>query len=238
MLFPSPLVEGRLVRRYKRFLADVELADGRIVTAHVANSGSMMGLSAPGLRVFLTVSDDPKRKLAHSLQIVEVDDGRGATLVGIDTGRPNRIVEEAILAGEVPELGPIARLRREVAYGRNSRVDLLAEAPDGALTWIEIKNVHLVRQPGLAEFPDSVTTRGAKHLADLADVVAGGARAAMVYFVHRSDCDRLAFAADLDPGYAAGFRAATARGVAAIALVATVTHVGTRVTGRAEILRG
>lgn len=229
--FPSELVEGRLIRRYKRFLADVELVDGRIVTAHVANSGSMMGLSAPGLRVFLSVSDDPKRKLAHALEIVEVDDGRGPTLVGINTARPNRIIEEAILAGAVPALAGYGALRREVRYGRNSRIDILLEGEGRPPAHVEVKNVHLVRRPGLAEFPDSVTTRGAKHLDELADVVAGGGRAVMVYLVHRDDCDRLAFAADLDPGYANAFRAARARGVEAIALTARVTREGTAVIG-------
>ena len=236
MKFSSDLVEGRLIRRYKRFLADVELANGQVVTVHVANSGSMMGLSMPGLRVLLAHSNDPKRKLAYSLEVVEVDDGRGTTLVGINTARPNRIVEEAILSGLVPELASYSELKREVAYGRNSRIDLLLRGQGLPDTYVEVKNVHLVRTPGLAEFPDSVTTRGAKHLVEMSDMVAAGARAVMVYLIHRDDCERLSFAGDLDPGYRAAFLEAQAAGVEAIALVARVRPEETLVTGRIPIL--
>ncbi|MCA8909579.1 MAG: DNA/RNA nuclease SfsA [Rhodospirillaceae bacterium] len=213
MDLPAPLIPGRLLRRYKRFLADVALDGGGEVTAHCPNSGSMMGLSAPGLRVWLSHSGNPRRKLAHTLELVEAD----GTLVGIHTGRPNRLAEEAILAGTVAPLAGYTALRREVPYAVNSRVDLLlghAERPD---CYVEVKNVHLRRphgpHPTAAEFPDCVTARGAKHLGALSGVCAAGMRAVLLYIVQRADCDHFRLADDLDPVYAAGAKAAAAAGV-------------------------
>lgn len=219
MRFSSPLVSGRLVKRYKRFLADVILDNGEAVTAHCANPGSMLGLREPGARVFLSLSDNPARKLKYSWEIVETD----GALVGINTAHPNGLVEEALTARLIPELAGFSGLRREVKYGRNSRIDILLEGSDGRPVYVEVKNVHLMRQAGLAEFPDSVTARGAKHLVEMGDMVAEGARAAMVYLVQRPDCDRLSFAADIDPAYAAAFLAAKARGVEAYAIGCRVT---------------
>ncbi|MDX1731871.1 MAG: DNA/RNA nuclease SfsA, partial [Aurantimonas coralicida] len=155
-----------------------------------------------------------KRKLPLTLEIVEAD----GTLVGINTALPNRLAEEAIAAGLVPPLAGLGTARREVNYGRRSRVDLLYQAPDGQPIYVEVKNVHLMRRPGLAEFPDCVTTRGARHLDELGDRVAAGDRAMMLYIVQRGDCDRVAFAADLDPAYAAAFALARERGVEAHAV--------------------
>lgn len=220
MRFSRDLVRGRLLRRYKRFLADVALeAGGEEVTAHCANPGSMMGLATPGATVYLSPSDNPKRKLAWSWELVEAD----GALVGINTAHPNTLVEEALVAGAIPALSGFARLEREVKYGRNSRIDLLLTEADGRRVFVEVKNVHLMRAPGLAEFPDSVTARGAKHLVEMADMVAEGARAAMVYLVQRPDCDRLRLAADIDAAYAAAFAAARARGVEAYAIGCRVT---------------
>jgi sugar fermentation stimulation protein A len=229
LLHSSPLVPGTLIQRYKRFLADVRLDTGEAVTAHVANSGAMTGLNRPGMRVFLARSDNPERKLAWSLQLVEADDGRGPTLVGIDTSRPNGIVAEAIRDGRIASLAGYDTLRHEVRYGANSRIDILLSGPGRPDAYVEVKNVHLVRRPGLAEFPDSVTARGAKHLAELAAMVAAGHRAVMVWFIHRADCDRLAFAADVDPAYAAAVARAASAGVETIALTARVTLEATRV---------
>ena len=223
MKLPDPLYPGRLIRRYKRFLADVRLASGEEVTAHCANPGSMLGLAEPGFAVWLSKSDDPKRKLSWSWELVEVDDGAGPTLVGIHTGRPNAVAEEAIRAGAIAELTGYGAIRREVRYGRNSRIDLLLEGAGRSDCYVEIKNVHLSRAAGLAEFPDSVTKRGAKHLTELSDMVAAGNRAVMLYLVQRGDGARFALAGDIDPGYAAAFAAARAAGVETIAYVCDVT---------------
>lgn len=209
MRFPTPLVPARLVKRYKRFLADVVLESGETVTAHCANSGSMLSLARPGARVWLAKSDDPKRKLAWSWKLEEVD----GALVCIDTGHPNAIVAEAIAEGRIPSLAGYAGLRREVKYGVNSRIDILLEDETRGRAYVEVKNVTLMREAGLAEFPDAVTTRGAKHLDELAAMVAEGHRAVMVYLVNRSDCTRFTLAADIDPAYAKGFATARARGV-------------------------
>lgn len=224
--FSAPLVEGRLIRRYKRFLSDVQLVTGETVTAHCANPGSMLGLADPGARVWLSHSDNPKRKLAYSWELIEVDLGRGATLAGINTSSPNGAVAAAIQKGLIPELSGYASLRREVRYGGNSRIDILLEDQARPPCYVEIKNVHLMREAGLAEFPDSVTARGAKHLAALSEMVTAGARAVMVYFVQRGDADAFALAEDIDPAYAAAFRAAAASGVEALALVSSLSLEG------------
>ena len=209
MELPRPLIRGVLLRRYKRFLADVELPGGEVVTAHCANPGAMLGLTAPGLTAWLSASDNPRRKLHYSLELLEAD----GTLVGIDTSRPNRIAEEAVRTGAAPELAGYGLVRREVRYGRNSRIDLLLERDGAPPCYVEVKNVHLMRRPGLAEFPDCVTARGAKHLVELADMVAAGARAVMLYVVQRGDCDRFDTAGDLDPAYHEGLREAARAGV-------------------------
>jgi sugar fermentation stimulation protein A len=226
MRFSSDLIEGRLLRRYKRFLADVELVSGETVTAHCANPGSMLGLNAPGARVWLSRSDNPKRKLAFSWELIEVDLGRGPALVGINTGSPNGAVAAAIARGLIPELAGYASLRREVRYGTGSRVDILLEDDQRPPCYVEIKNVHLMRQAGLAEFPDSITARGAKHLRELSAMVSAGARAVMVYFVQRGDAQSFTLAHDIDSAYARAFHDATAQGVEAIAVAADVTLDG------------
>ncbi len=224
----APLVPGRLVQRYKRFLADVVLDGGETVTASCANTGAMLGLTSPGARVWLSVSDARSRKYRHTWELVEADAGCGPTLVGINTTHPNRIVEGAVRADAIPELAGYAALRREVRYGEASRIDLLLEDPAGQPgrrppCYVEIKNVHLMREPGLAEFPDSVTTRGARHLDEMARMVDAGARAVMVYLVQRGDAQSFRLARDIDPAYGQAFDAARARGVEAIALRCKVT---------------
>jgi sugar fermentation stimulation protein A len=222
MRFPVPLVPGRLVRRYKRFLADCLLDSGEEVTAHVANSGSMLGLATPGSLVYLARSSDPKRKLAWSWQLVEAGDA----LVGIDTGLSNRIVAEAIGAGRIPALAGYETLRREVRYGANSRVDMLLEGEGRPPCYVEVKSVTLSRRPGVAEFPDAVTARGAKHLAELAAMVQQGARAVLVYLMQRGDCDRFELAGDIDPAYVAAAELARAAGVEMLVVRAAVTPAG------------
>jgi len=226
MRFPSPLVPATLIRRYKRFLADATLPDGREITAHCANPGSMMGLAEPGMRIWLEPNSDPKKKLKYGWRLVEHGNGH---FTGVDTSVPNRMLKTALMAGDVP--GLIAPMvRAEVKYGRNSRIDFLLtgggpdDGPDdGRDTYVEVKSVTLSRQPGLAEFPDSVTARGTKHLHELQAMVAAGHRAVMLYLVQRTDCDRVTIAADIDPTYAAALHDAVAAGVEVMALSCRIT---------------
>lgn len=217
MKFPMPLRRGRLIQRYKRFLADVELDSGETVTATCPNTGSMLGLTAPGSVVWLSESDSPTRKYRHTWEMIETDLGKGPALVGINTTHPNRLVHEAILENRLPELTGYATVRREVRYGASSRIDLLLEDPTRGLCFVEIKNVHLMRKLGVAEFPDSVTQRGAKHLAELSEMVAQGHRAVMVFLVQRGDAARMKLARDIDPAYGAAYDRALKAGVEMIA---------------------
>ncbi len=209
MDFPQPLVRGRLVQRYKRFLADVVLDDGMQITAHCPNPGAMLGLNTPGLTAWLSKSADPKRKLPYTLELVEADGG----LVGINTMHPNRLVAEALAADAISELTGYATHRREVKYGTNSRIDFLLEAPDRRPCWLEIKNCHLRRQGALAEFPDCVAARSSKHLRELEHMVGQGDRAVVLFVVQRTDCDAFSACHDLDPAFARGLDRAAAAGV-------------------------
>ena len=235
MRFPAPLIPATLIRRYKRFLADVVLPTGETLTVHCANPGSMIGLMPPGARVWLSKSTNPKRKLAHSWELLEVDLGGGMELVGINTGHPNALAAEAIAAGRIPELAGYASLRREVRYGKASRVDFLLEGPGRPPCYLEIKNVHLMRAPGLAEFPDAVTKRGARHLAELSAMVAEGSRATMLYLIQIGSAQRFALARDIDPGYGAAFDAARAAGVEAFAYRCGISYGGIEVAEQVPI---
>ena len=218
MRFPDPLVRGRLVKRYKRFLSDIALDGGEMVTAHCANPGSMLGLDGPGSEVWLSPARNPARKLRFSWELIRVD----GSLVGINTALPNAIVAEAIEDGRIPELAGYDSLRREVRYGENSRIDILLEGGARPPCYVEVKNVHLKRHD-LAEFPDSVTARGAKHLREMATMVASGCRAVMVYLVQREDCPGFAIAGDIDPAYAAALESARAAGVEALCYCCKLT---------------
>lgn len=211
MKFPDPLIAGTLIRRYKRFLSDIEIAGGEVVTAHCANPGSMMGLNTPGTEVWLSPARNPKRKLRYSWELSRID----GYLVGINTSHPNTLVAEALEAGKIPELGGYSSVRREVPYGRNSRIDLLLETDTGPKCYVEIKNVTLKRG-AMAEFPDSVTARGTKHLYELMDMVEQGARAVMLYVVQRGDCEGFTVAADIDPAYGDALDKALEKGVEAL----------------------
>ena len=219
MIFDPPLVSATLVQRYKRFLFDAVLDDGTPITGSCPNTGSMRGLTTPGSRIWVSLHDSPTRKYRHMLEMVEVD----GVAVGINTGLPNRLAEEAIRTSTIPELADYGTIRREQRYGRNSRIDFLLTDPGLPDAYVEVKNVHFIREARLAEFPDTVTKRGAKHLDELGDMVEMGHRAVMLYVIQRQDCERFRLCSDLDPGYAAAFRRVAARGVEAHALRCRVT---------------
>ena len=223
MTFAAPLIPARLLRRYKRFLADAVLEDGREVIAHCANPGSMLGLAAPGMRIWLEPNEDPKRKLRYGWRLVELDSGY---FVGIDTAAPNRIVKAALAAGTLPWMSGSQTVQPEVKYGQNSRIDFLLGAPGHRDLYLEVKSVTLCRQEGLAEFPDSVTKRGAKHLAELSQMVDLGHRAMLLYLIQRSDCSALAVACDIDPNYGVAFAKARENGVEVLCLGCEVSPRG------------
>jgi len=236
MRFSPPLIPAILIRRYKRFLADVVLPSGDEITAHVANPGAMTGLAAPGSRVWLSRSDDPRRKLPYAWELVEADFGAGTELVGVNTAHPNRLVHEAMRAAGIAECAGYPSIRREFKYGRNSRVDFYLDCPERGACYVEVKNVHLMRQPGFAEFPDCVTARGAKHMEELAAVVAGGARAIVLFLIQIGSATRFAPARDIDPGYAAAFDRARAAGVEAAAYGCAISHEGISLARRVPIV--
>ncbi|PUB15549.1 DNA/RNA nuclease SfsA [Yoonia sediminilitoris] len=221
MVFSTPLMPARLIRRYKRFLADIRLEDGREVTAHCANPGSMMGLAEPGTKLWAEPNDDPRKKLKYGWRLVDHENGH---FTGVDTSLPNRLLKTALIAHKVPGLPDYDLVRPEVRYGENSRIDFLlsGQGPD---TYVEVKSVTLSRTPGLAEFPDSVTARGAKHLDELGNMVAQGHRAVMFYLVQRTDCDVVGFARDIDPTYAEAVAKATATGVQCLAMSCAISPV-------------
>lgn len=231
MDFPDPLLRGRLIKRYKRFMADVVLDSGETVTAHCANTGAMLGVQDADSEVWLSPARNPDRKLKFTWELIRIGDG----LVGINTAHPNKIVAESIEAGRIPELAGYATLRREVKYGKNSRIDILLS--DGAKPdcYVEIKNVHLMREAGVAEFPDSVSTRAAKHQGELANMVKQGARAVTVYLCQREDCDTFGLADDIDPDYAAAAAKARKSGVEALCYACTLSPEAIVVGRRLEI---
>lgn len=233
MQFQSPLTPGHLERRYQRFLADVTLQDGRRVTAHCPNTGSMLGCDRPGSRVWLSRSDNPRRKYAWTWELVEASPG---TLVGIHTGRSNALVREALDRGRVPELGELISLRPEVRYGREgSRVDFVAECAGGRW-YLEVKNVTAAVESGIALFPDAVSVRASRHLRELMAVVAEGHRAAVLFCAQRADVRQVQPADHIDPAYGAALRAAMACGVTAIGLGASVATEGIELTRRLPVV--
>src|SRR5580693_7099744 len=192
MRFPSVLIPATLARRYKRFLADVVLENGDMLTVHVANPGAMTGIARPFSKVWLSDSQNPMRKVPHSWELVEVDLGSGLELVGVNTSLPNALVADILETELIPQLQGYTSVQREVKYGSNSRVDFRLEGPGRPPCYLEVKNVHLMRKPRLAEFPDSVTARGTKHLDELAGVAAAGARAVQLFVIQIPSADRFA----------------------------------------------
>ncbi|SFG98669.1 DNA/RNA nuclease SfsA [Sulfitobacter dubius] len=227
MRFQTQLVPARLIRRYKRFLADCRLEEtGEEVIAHCANPGSMMGLAEPGSRIWLEPNDDPKKKLNYGWRLVDHENGH---FTGVDTALPNRAMKAALIAREVAPLAAYTEVRPEVRYGENSRIDFLLSGDGLPDAYVEVKSVTLSRQTGLAEFPDSVTARGAKHLGELARMAEAGHRAVLLYLVQRTDCTQMTLAADIDPTYAAASQAARAAGL-------EIHAIGTHITPQAVTL--
>ncbi|UWR15692.1 DNA/RNA nuclease SfsA [Sulfitobacter sp. M368] len=221
MRFQTDLVPARLIRRYKRFLADCTLEEsGAEVTAHCANPGSMMGLAEPGSRIWLEPNDDPKKKLKFGWRLVDHENGH---FTGVDTALPNRAVRAALQGGQIAALADYINVRAEVKYGEKSRIDFLLSESGLPDAYVEVKSVTLSRQSGLAEFPDSVTARGTKHLGELAQMARQGHRAVLLYLVQRTDCTHVAMAGDIDPAYAAAHAEATEAGVETLCIGTHIT---------------
>lgn len=221
------MIEGRLLRRYKRFLADVELLDGRQVTAHCPNTGSMKHCAEPGSRVWLMDSGNPKRKYPLGWELVEIDQ---QFLCCINTGRANKLIKEAIVAGVVAELQGYDHIRQEVKYGENSRIDLLLETDNRPPAYVEIKNLTLLEDNGWGSFPDAVTTRGAKHLKELMMMVEQGYRAVMLFCVPHAGIRQVRPADEIDPVYGQLLRQAEKAGVEVLAYGATLTESEVKIT--------
>ncbi|MCK3684966.1 DNA/RNA nuclease SfsA [Maribellus sp. YY47] len=216
MVFQQELVHGTLIKRYKRFLADVTLDDGSVVTAHCTNSGTMKSCLEEGAEVYLSPAGDPKRKTRFTWEMIKINDG----WVGINTSNPNLLAFEAILEGKIPRLEGYTQVRREVTFG-DSRFDVYAEN-DTEKCFVEVKNVSL-KEGNYALFPDAVTTRGQKHLITLMEVKKQGMRAVMLYIIQRCDVAVFAPAVEIDPAYAAVLKEAVSAGVEVIPMQALVT---------------
>ncbi len=214
MDFTSKLYKAKFIKRYKRFFSDHILVDGTIVMAHCANTGAMLGVTEEGVTSWLSKSDDPKRKLKWSWELVQ----KGDTYIGINTHNPNKIVQEAIQNNEIPELSNYSSLKREVKYGTNSKIDILLKDEIKKDCYVEIKNVHLSRKKRIAEFPDAITSRGTKHLKELSLVSQSGLRAVMLYLIQRNDCNFFKIAKDIDKEYAEAFNDAIKAGVEVICI--------------------
>lgn len=231
MQFDPPLMRGILVRRYKRFLADVVLPDGQEITAHCPNPGSMKTCAEPGWVAWVTPANNPKRKLQWTLEIIESPE----TPILVNTSRPNSIVHAAIGSGQIPELTEYPTLHTEVRYGENSRIDLLCRAPSRPDCYVEVKNVTFLHAPGVAAFPDGVSKRAAKHMTELATMVQQGHRAVVFFLVSRTDVDRMEPADHIDPKYGVALREAVAQGVEAIAYRLDFTATGVEIGSRIAI---
>lgn len=220
MQFQTPLISGRLVKRYKRFLADIQLNNGEIVTAHCANPGSMLGMKDEGTRVWMEPNDDPKKKLKYSWKLNEYDDG---SFCVVDTSLANKLVKEALSEKRLAPFCDFDSFKPEVKFGEKSRVDFWLNDPKLGELFLEVKSVTLSRQKGLAEFPDSVTERGAKHLKELTNILDQGHRAALLFVVNRTDCSDVDIARDIDSIYAEFFDLARAKGVEIYAYSAEIS---------------
>ncbi|MEO9275962.1 DNA/RNA nuclease SfsA [Marinomonas sp. 5E14-1] len=220
MDFSTSLIEGRLIKRYKRFLSDVELPSGEVVVAHCPNTGSMKRCQQDNACVWLSKSDNPKRKLGYTWELVEVD---GEHLACINTGLPNKLVGEAIANGVVSELAGYAEQKAEVKYGEKSRIDWLLTGSEGQKCYVEVKNVTLLEEDGNGYFPDAVTDRGRKHLYELAKMVEEGHRAVLFFCVSHSGIGSVSPAVHIDEKYALAFAEVLEKGVEVLAYKVDIT---------------
>ena len=206
-----PLIKGKLLKRYKRFLTDIELENGEVVTAHCPNSGSMKGCIREGAEAWISQSTNPKRKLKYTWELTRID----GTFIGINTLVPNRLVRASVENNMIPELSGYSRVTSEVKTSEHTRLDLMLEDDDKKQCFVEIKNCTLVEN-GVGRFPDAVTTRGQKHIQELVDLAANGYRAVMFFLVQRTDAHAFTPAADIDPEYAQKLMQARLKGVEVI----------------------
>ncbi len=229
--FP-PLLEGTLIKRYKRFMADIELASGEIITAHCPNTGPMTGVCHVNGRVMVSHSDNPKRKLAYTWELAEVNDN-GPTWVGVNTALPNRVIQAALNEHLFEPLGPYDTFKREVPYGTKSRIDFLLTSDEGPI-YVEVKNSTWA-QGRLCLFPDTVTTRGQKHLRELTALLPD-ARAVMLYFINRGDCDQFAPGDSADPEYGQLLRSAISAGIEVLPCRFDISPTGIHYMGLAKLV--
>lgn len=235
MKFSNTLVFGTLIKRYKRFLADVLLDSGEVVTAHCANPGAMLGLAIPDSRVALEPSDNPARKLRYSWRLIK--ENQNKTWVGIDTSLPNKIIHEALENRHIKEVAMYETIRPEVKYHDNSRIDFLLTSKGLPDCYMEVKNVHMCRTAGIAAFPDSVTARGSKHLDALGDMVLNyGHRAIMLYCIQRTDCTQFTLAPDIDPVYVQSFNRARTNGVEVLSYTCAIDTQGIEIAHSIPII--
>ena len=214
MKFSNNLIKAKFIKRYKRFFSDHILENGQVVTAHCPNTGAMTGVAKEGITSWLSESNDPKRKLKWTWELTQEND----TIVGVNTHNPNKIIQEAINNKEIKELLNYKILKREVKYGVNSKIDIFLQDDNKVNCYVEIKNVHLSREKGVAEFPDGITSRGTKHLKELANVAKDGDRAVMLYLIQRNDCNYFKIAEDIDIEYGKAFIDALNAGVEVICI--------------------
>jgi len=214
MKFSNNLIKAKFVKRYKRFFSDHILENGQLVTAHCPNTGAMTGVAKEGITSWLSESNDPKRKLKWTWELTQENN----TIVGVNTHNPNKIIQEAINNNEIKQLLNYKNLKREVKYGVNSKIDIFLQDDNKSDCYVEIKNVHLSRKKGIAEFPDGITSRGTKHLKELANVAQDGGRAVMLYLIQRNDCNYFKIAEDIDVEYGKAFIDALNAGVEVICL--------------------
>ncbi len=219
MRFDSPLESVTLLRRYKRFLADVLTADGTTMTVHVPNSGRMTSCLGERWPAWVSCSNNPRRKLSHTLELVDA----GSSLIVVNTLRANQLAEEALRAGRIAALRQYSEWRREVNYGEDSRIDLLGCDANGALCYVEVKSVTLLTEEGTLAFPDAPSQRARKHMRELEQMVIQGHRAVVLFVAMREDADRFRPATDIDPAYATALKEAVSRGVELMVWQASVS---------------